>query len=339
MRSKNNILGIGAALSMLILILDPKTALGGAHAGIQMALEVLIPSLFPFFFLSILLTGSLVGSSISLIRPIEKLLRIPRGTGSIFLTGLLGGYPVGAQAVNQARNDGALSQKDANRMLLFCNQAGPAFLFGMGSRIFESGRIPWLLWAIQIFSACLIAFLIPCRMAPAGTLKRKTAPSLPEALKKTVRVMAMVCGWVILFRILLDFLERWIFWALPNFWRVVLSGILELSNGCCRLCQLPCQGQMLSIFSFFLGFGGLCVALQTSSVTESLDFRWYLPSKLLQGCLSFLLSIPCQFLLPADSRWFCSPWILAAVCLFAIADGIFLGKMQKRGSIRQKLGV
>ena len=47
--------------------------------------------------------------------------------------------------------------------------------------------------------------------------------------------MATVCGWVELFRVLLAFLKRWIFWILPAAVHVAVTGILELSNGCCEL--------------------------------------------------------------------------------------------------------
>ena len=46
---------------MLALILDGRTAIDGARQGIELCLRTVIPSLFPFFVLSILLTSSLLG--------------------------------------------------------------------------------------------------------------------------------------------------------------------------------------------------------------------------------------------------------------------------------------
>ena len=64
----------------------------------------------------------------------------------------------------------------------------------------------------------------------------KASPYSPaSALTTAIQVMATVCGWVVLFRVLLAFLKRWFFWILPAAVQVAVTGILELSNGCCEL--------------------------------------------------------------------------------------------------------
>ena len=107
---------IAASIAMLVLILDSPTALSGAKNGIEICLQSVIPSLFPFFVLSILLTSGLTGQRSPIIRPLSFFTGIPQGSESIFLTGLLGGYPVGAQAVGSAYRMGVLTDTEAARM-------------------------------------------------------------------------------------------------------------------------------------------------------------------------------------------------------------------------------
>ena len=83
--------GIFAAFAMLMMILDSKTGIYGAAEGLRFCIQVLIPSLFPFIFLSIILTGSLTGRKISVLRPLASLCGIPKGAEILFLTGILGG--------------------------------------------------------------------------------------------------------------------------------------------------------------------------------------------------------------------------------------------------------
>ena len=45
----NKLACTAAALGMLVLILDSKTALAGAREGIDLCIRTVIPSLFPFF--------------------------------------------------------------------------------------------------------------------------------------------------------------------------------------------------------------------------------------------------------------------------------------------------
>ena len=94
--------GIVAAIGISLLILDSKTALAGAQSGVELCIRTVIPSLFPFFLFSILLTTSLMGRRIRILRPLCRLCRIPEGAESILIAGCLGGYPVGAQCVSQA---------------------------------------------------------------------------------------------------------------------------------------------------------------------------------------------------------------------------------------------
>lgn len=161
MKNKQLWMGIFSFLGMLVLILDGKTAISATQEGINLCLQTVIPSLFPFLLLSILLTSAFSGQALPSIKPLCRLFNIPSGTESIFLSGFLGGYPVGAQCIGQAYRHGLLSQNTSLHMLRFCSNAGPAFLFGMVSNFFENRFTVWLLWLVHILSALLVAQCFP----------------------------------------------------------------------------------------------------------------------------------------------------------------------------------
>ena len=286
-------LGIAALLGMGILILDSKTALTGAREAVQLCIQSLIPSLFPFFVLSSLLTNAFLGASPSLLRPVGRLLQIPQGCEAILIPAFLGGYPAGAQCIGQAYNQGNISKASARRLLLFCNNAGPSFLFGVLGPIFPQQWMLWVLWALQIAGALLCAWIFPGDQ-DKGCVPAKTKVSLTECLSASVRVMGSVCGWVVLFRVLIAFGKRWVLWILPSNMQVAIMGLLELSNGCYALLSVPDVRMRFLICAGILSFGGICVAMQTSSVIGPLPVLPYLGSKLLQ-CL-FSLSISAAFL-------------------------------------------
>ena len=83
--------GIGAFAGMLVLILDGKTALQGAQTGVELCLRTVVPSMFPFFILSILVTGTMLGETYPLLTRIGRLFHIPKGTASILIPAFLGG--------------------------------------------------------------------------------------------------------------------------------------------------------------------------------------------------------------------------------------------------------
>ena len=325
--------GILSAGAMLILILDTKTALRGGIEGIKICLLTVLPSLLPFFVLSILLTSVLTGAASGLLRPIGRLCRMPAGSEPLLLLGLLGGYPSGAQSVTQAYTQGQISQADARRLLGFCSNAGPAFLFGMASTAFEDPWIPWLLWGVHILSAILTGILLP----GSSKLQTRIAPTdpitLPWALEKSIRIMAKVCGWIILFRVILAFCDRWFLWLFPAELQVLLCGILELANGCVQLGSIPDSSLRFIICAGTLGFGGISVLMQTVSVTAPLGLGMYLPGKLLHGSISVILAALIQ------KHPF--PWLLLLplICLYLAYFRHFHHKAENNSSISLLHGV
>ena len=278
-----------ASVGMLLLILDSRSALESGQAAMELCARTVIPSLFPFLFLSALITASLWGNSGKLLRSVGWLLQIPEGGESLLLAGFLGGYPAGAVALGDAFRSGCLNRKTAENLLAFCSNAGPAFLFGIVAHQFPDKTMVWHLWGIHMLSAAMVGNLISSPREKAE-LSGKRNISLSAAMLQTVKTMAMICGWILLFRILIGFLDRWFLWLLPEYLRVLIWGLLELSNGCCALQQIGSVSSRFMIASTMLSFGGICVAMQTASVVSGLSMKGYLTGKLLQTLLSLLLA-------------------------------------------------
>lgn len=275
---------------MLILILWPQRAVSSAADAVLLCLRTVVPSLFPFFVLSGLLSGALIGIRNRSAACLGRLCRMQPGTESILVIGLLGGYPTGAQITAQAWRDGHLSQDQARMMLGFCSNAGPAFLFGICGSLFSNPCMPWLLWGIHIASAVLTARSLPDAPSNGDILPSAAGLSLPEALDRALKNIARVCGWVVLFRILMDLLGRWLT-DLPETLSVIVSGVLELTNGCMMLENVGPLWLRFYLCSLFLAFGGICVTLQTVSVAGELGIRYYLRGKLLQTALTGIFSL------------------------------------------------
>lgn len=300
---------IGTVIGMTILILDSRHMVLYAGQGIDLCLKTVIPSLFPFFLLSIYLTGNLPSGS---------------GTGAILIAGFLGGYPVGAHSAAESWRSGRITKAEAERLLLFCNQAGPSFLFGMAAARFPEPRYAWMLWGVQLLSALTIGIItfVPERHSD---LSIPVSPrTLTTAMQMAIRSMASVCGWVVVFRVLLGYLAPL---PLGNVQQVLLYGLLELSNGCILLDTVENLKLRFLLATIMLNFGGLCVALQTASVIRGLDLRIYLRGKLLQTALSLLY---CMI-------FWGSSVALILLCAFLLLAALW--KSAKRGSIPAWFGV
>lgn len=339
MKSRRNVrIAVSASLGMLMLILDSKTAITGAAEGVQLCIRTVIPSLLPFFVLSILLTSALAGSTISLLRPLGRLCGIPLGAESLLAIGLLGGYPVGAQSVFHAYKEGFLCKQEARRLLGFCNNAGPAFLFGIAGKLFHSQRCVWALWGIHIVSALIVGATLPGKSKRNITVATANPLTLPAALSRSVKIMADVCGWIVLFRVILAIFNRWFLWLLPDMLCAAVHGALELVNGFHFLYTVPFEGARFVLGSAFLAFGGLCVAMQTVSVTKELGTGWYFPGKILQNIISIILALLMQtFLFPRGEQMTDATTVGIIIAVLIIMAVPFGTKLKKTVAFQRKV--
>ena len=279
-----------AGIGFLVLIFDSRLAVEGVRAGLDLCIRTVIPSLFPFFVLSGMLTGALGGTSTRPLQRIAGCFGIPSAGVSVLIPAVLGGYPVGAKAVGDLYQQKRISRKEAERMLAFCSNTGPSFLFGMVSGFFPESRYIWMLWFIHLVSAGLTALTIPGKTAENSEAVPIFAETNGNILSGAAMAMGMVCCWVLLFRMILTFLENWFLWMFPVWAQVALSGFLELTNGCCGLALIQDTALRFVLCSCMLALGGVCVLLQTASVIRGLSLLSYCKGKLFQTLYSFLLS-------------------------------------------------
>lgn len=289
-RTHNGFQSLLAVAGLLVLIFDSEAAAAGAAEGLELCIKTVIPSLFPFFVLSSVLTGTLAKADFAALRIPGRALGIPENATPILIPAFLGGYPVGAKCIGDLYQRKQLSRQEAQRLLAFCSNAGPSFLFGMAASFFPDRNAAWAIWLVHIAAVLLTALVIPRNPEPAPTAEPETQPAPAPVISSAAKAMGLVCCWVILFRMILTFLSQWFLWMLPPWARVPLTGSLELVNGCCAMMEIGDVKLRFVVCCCILSCGGICVLLQTASVTQGLSLGYYCRGKLLQTLFSLLLS-------------------------------------------------
>lgn len=315
MKDGKSYIALLSTAGMLLLIFDGKTAQSAAILGIDLCIRMLIPALFPFLVLSVLLTGSLSSQSARWLQWFCKIIGIPKGAESLLVVGTLGGYPAGAQSISVLHRQGQINASQAMRLLAFCNNAGPAFIFGVLGTNFSNKVVPVVLWLIHIVSAFLVGILLPHTKETESISTDFHVVRLTDAIAQSIKTMALICGWVICLRIVLAYIDSLFLKFLPLSVQIIITGLLELSNGCLRLSEIEFESIRFLIASFLLPLGGLCVALQTAAVTEGISMRLYFPCKILQCCISVFLSSLLQFILPFEFYCDCTIPIIVLIVI------------------------
>lgn len=285
---KNLLTGLLWSSLLLLVILDSRTALTAASAGIQLCLKTLIPSVFPFIFIGGFLCAAISTISCPLI---EKYLKIPRYGFGYLLTGLICGYPVGAKTLQDAYRSGQIDRATASRMCCFCNNAGPAFIIGVLSSVFSSWKVSLIIWFIQILSAVITGILLPNSKDTDFPVQNTSDINMYLQMKNTLSAVASICGWVILFKVILSYMDIWVMPSLPKLTQCLLAGLLELANGLCMLSLIESDALRLISSTAMLSFGGMCVYFQTKSLAPELVDKHYILCKILQSLIAIGLAV------------------------------------------------
>ena len=256
--------------AMALLLASHDTVALAVREGLLLCGQSVIPALFPLFVTASLAMGSGLGEM------------LPLPWAALFL-GLVGGYPVGAKTVAELVRSGTVKQQDAQKLLLCCNNAGPAFILGIaGYGVFQSAAAGWALYAIHAVSALALYGLFSRGTAVAAV--RRTPPPFAvvfvEAVRSGVAAMANICGFVVLFLVMLRLLTTY-----GGVTHPLLLGAVELTNG---ILALPNTADGFVMAAALLGWGGLSVHCQAAAVLEGSGLRLvpYLLAKLVQAGLS-----------------------------------------------------
>ena len=280
---------LAASAAAALLLLRPQKAASAVRAGLALCAGTVVPSLFPFFAaISLLLQLGAAEALGRLCAPIMRPLFRMRGVCALpLLAGLLGGYPSGAKTAASLYAQGRITRQEAELLLGFCDNCGPAFLLGcVGAGVLGNPDAGLWLYAVHILLCRLSGDRGPVLL---GSALPAAPVSFPQALTSSVTgALAStlnVCAFVVFFQVLS---------ALPPAPPPPLVlGILEMVGGVASL--TPGPGGFAAAAAI-VGWGGLSVHCQAMSLAapEGLSFRWHWAGKALQAVLSALLAAGIQ---------------------------------------------
>lgn len=273
---------------MVLLLWRSAVAAEAVRRGLTLCARSVIPALFPYFVVSGLFIS--LGFADGVGRRLEPLTRrlfgVDGAGASAFFLGFLGGYPVGGRTVGQLYRAGRLSKDEAERLLAFCNNAGPSFILGVvGVGCFGSLRTGIYLYLVHAFSAVLVGILFRKKAPVSGQKVRHSAAFEPiaafvRAVGEAAEGMVRLCGFVVFFLVILALITD-----LTGLNHPVLLGLAELTTGVTALEGRP--GDLVWAAAL-LGWGGLSVHGQTAAVLSDTDLglgRYFL-GKILQAIFS-----------------------------------------------------
>ncbi|MGI6167360.1 MAG: nucleoside recognition domain-containing protein [Eubacteriales bacterium] len=289
---------------LLILILkNPEPAIEYIKVGLVLCVRTVIPSLFPFMVIAELVVtsglGELAGKYLS--RPLRWLFGISGASACAVILGAICGFPVGARTIAALLDRGCITNREAARLLTFCNNPSPAFIIGaVGVSLFSNRTIGIVLYAITLFNAFFIGFsqrFISISQDENSGHETKTYPGGISAFTSSVthaaESMLIICAYIVFFSALVGCLADVISGLnLPPAAVALLYGIFELTGGVGAASALGPNIAGICLCAFIIGWSGLSVHFQVISVCSGrgLIYKSYFFAKLISGLLNSILT-------------------------------------------------
>ena len=213
----------------VILCLFAKETSQVAKNAIYLCLDIVIPSLFPFFVLSRIIIPyiSLFPCPKILKRFIERVLYLPYYTIFIILLGFISGYPSGAKMTRDLLDEKLIDSRQASKLLPMANNSSPLFIVGtIGAGLFKSVKLGVFLLLIHWVSGLTASIITgklafrnrndnPIHYGGAHHYEYKksalTTVSLPALITASVEEAAILCikvsGYIVFFAVISELLS------------------------------------------------------------------------------------------------------------------------------------
>ena len=175
-------------LLLVFIVMYPQEIIDASREGLFLWFNNIFPSLFPFAVISQLLLGlGVVNFLGTLLEPLMRpLLNVPGEGALCFAIGITSGYPMGAKLIASLRNLKSCTKYEAERLMSFCNSAGPLFIIGaIGAGIFDNSKIGYLLLLCN-YAALITTGFIFKRYGRAAKSKRYVKSYKTNIFKKAI---------------------------------------------------------------------------------------------------------------------------------------------------------
>ena len=305
---------------IIALMLKPQTYMKSILNGLDIWLTCVVPALFPFFFLTKLLTKlGFVEKFSKIFTPLtQKLFKCPGISGYVFFMSIISGYPVGSKLIGELYENGKISKTDAIKMNSFCSTSGPLFVIGtIGVGMLLSQTAGIIILISHILGAILNGLLfrnykkndIDFKNNTAKTNLVKSDDILKSTMEDSIISIFMVGGYIVIFYMIIDALFNFhvlssfsniffnflnIFNLPKSFFDGIFSGIIEVTRGAYNLSSCNISKNILCVaICGLVSFGGLSIHLQSLTFLSKCKIKMsvYFLQKITHSIFSMLFCL------------------------------------------------
>jgi len=285
--------------------------------GVLLWAGCVMPSLFPFFFITNILTSLKTTNKFArIISPFtKKVFRVGGAVGYAYFCSLISGYPVGAKMVSDLKLKGYIGDSESVRASIFCSTSSPAFILSSVGRVMfndiKFGLLLFLVHFISTFITGVIFSFYRRKDAPCDKILTYSKPNdlFYQSVYSSVISVLLVGGIITLFYLLTELLAFYkilspmvrlltLITGNSNFANGVAFGIFECTKGLNALSKGGITFFTLPVCALLCGFGGLSIIMQSLIYLKKAQIKTapFILSKIVCAVISFVLAMPFSML-------------------------------------------
>ncbi len=291
-------------LLLCTLFIFQKSNFNTVQTSVNVFLNSVLPSLFPFILFSNILLNS---NGLDFLKTIFR----KKNNHALAITiGFLCGYPMGAKTVSNLLNDKKINNEDAKFLLSFINNCNPIFILStIGMCVLNNLKYGVILCISHYLSAIIISLIyfihniIHKNVQNSNNFKEETPKILhksffeiiDESIKTSLKVLANIFSYITIFNLIFSCINEIL--QKTNISKNIIyfiSSIFEVTNGT-RLFYLNTNLDTtisISIISFLLGFSGFAIIFQIYSCVykNKIPLFHIVKNKFRQGIISSIIT-------------------------------------------------
>lgn len=308
------LLGAASLLIVAAVVSSPESALQASLQAMKLWWNIVFPALLPFLVLVEIINayGWSHGVGVLLEPIMRRIFKLPGKGGSVLITGMLAGFPAGAQVSSEMVKQGDITPTEAGRLAAmshFCNPM--TILIVIGTGLLHQPAAGYFLLAIHWISGILAAWTYSLRRSNAkpeqpgsenlsssrtskeqnkkeslllqaikATTEARTRDGrsfgklLGESVTRSVQTLMMTGGYIIIFAVIVTLLSQHLLSGVPSF---LAASLLEFHLGALAISEgaFPSSTIQLAILSGMLAWSGISAHLQSlSGLKSSISTKW-----------------------------------------------------------------
>jgi len=284
---KKNIFNELIILSFLIIffevLLNKNLIFNTISYSLNIWINNLIPSMFPFFIISdILISYQIINYIPNFIKKIFcKIFNVNEQIISIFFLSLFSGFPSNARNTKNLYQKELITTEEANYALTFTHFANPLFVLSTVAVSFLGNEKYGYLILISHYLGNIIIGIIFRNLQPTNDTNYKPiiiksqnfSKTLIQAIKSSIDTLLLILGTLTCFLILTALIINKL--NINPYPAAIIKGILEMTMGLKSISLLSIPDiYKVVISTMIISFGGLAVHLQVLSQIEDTDISY-----------------------------------------------------------------